>query len=59
MCCVVLCVWCLFVGWLRLESLPLRVVLGALGSLSLITIHTIYSVAIRALVDCNGSCLPL
>jgi hypothetical protein len=42
--CVLLCVFVVFVCWLQLDIVPLSVVLGALGSLSLISIHIVPSV---------------
>jgi hypothetical protein len=41
------------VCWLRLEFVPLSIVLGALGSLRLGSLQFILF-ALRALVDCNG-----
>jgi hypothetical protein len=34
-----------FVSWLRVDIVPLRVLLGALGSLCLLSILTIHSVS--------------
>jgi hypothetical protein len=48
----VVCV--VFVCWLRVDIVPRSVVLGALGSLRLLSTLTIHSVPVRALVDCNG-----